>query len=164
MVQSGLQACKSGPCTILTCGARVLHVRDTYGAGLCTSTVPLYFGKNIKNYFCQKEVSVDLVPTNGKRMVYLDNMSPRGRRASFPCPLRCLWAIWGAIGGLLGPSAGLKRVRTRPSGANGYGKRFGTVSVQVLDVAPRGFPLAEKSLPTAQGTCEWKAQRRFISQ
>ena len=32
-------------------------------------------------------------------------------------------------------------------------KRFGKVSVQVLGVAPRGFPLAEKSLPTAQGTC-----------
>ena len=32
-------------------------------------------------------------------------------------------------------------------------KRFGTVNVQVLGVAPRGFTLGEKSLPTAQGTC-----------
>ena len=96
-------------------------------------------------------LSVDLVPTNGKRMVYLDNMSPRGQEQAS----HALYGACGRFGEPLGASWGLRRA------SNGleHGlpartvKRFGTVSVQVLGVAPRGFPLAEKSLPTAQGTC-----------
>ena len=84
-------------------------------------------------------------------MVYLDNMSPRGREQAS----HALYGACGRFGEPLGASWGLRRA------SNGFEhglpartvKRFGTVSVQVLDVAPRGFPLAEKSLPTAQGTC-----------
>ena len=97
------------------------------------------------------KLSVDLVPTNGKRMVCLDHMSPRGREQAS----HALYGACGRFGEPLGASWGLRRA------SNGFEhglpartvKRFGTVSVQVLDVAPRGFPLAEKSLPTAQGTC-----------
>ena len=90
-------------------------------------------------------------PTNGKRMVYLDNMSPRGQEQAS----HALYGACGRFGEPLGASWGLRRA------SNGFEhglpartvKRFGTVSVQVLGVAPRGFPLAEKSLPTDQGTC-----------
>ena len=87
-------------------------------------------------------ISVDLVPTNGKRMVYLDNMSPRGQEQAS----HALYGACGRFGEPLGASWGLRRA------SNGleHGlpartvKRFGTVSVQVLGVAPRGFPLAER--------------------
>ena len=82
------------------------------------------------------------VPTNGKRMVYLDNMSPRGQEQAS----HALYGACGRFGEPLGASWGLRRA------SNGleHGlpartvKRFGTVSVQVLGVAPRGFPLAER--------------------
>ena len=78
-------------------------------------------------------------------------MSPRGQKqASYALSGAC-----GRFGEPLGASWGLRRA------SNGLEhalpartvKRFGTVSVQVLGVAPRGFNLGEKSLPTAQGTC-----------
>ena len=85
--------------------------------------------------------------------ICLDNMSPRGQEQGFHAlnGLWCLLAIWGAIWGLL---AGLRRASNGFLNTAfrrerfGYLKRFGTVSVQVLGVALRGFPLAEKSLPT----------------
>ena len=85
--------------------------------------------------------SVDLVVTNGKRMVYLDSMSPRGQEQALPA----LYGASGRFGEPLGASWGLRRA------SNGLEhalpartvKRFGTVSVQVLGVAPRGFTLGE---------------------
>ncbi len=85
--------------------------------------------------------SVDLYPTNGKRMVYLDSMSPRGQEQALPA----LYGASGRFGEPLGASWGLRRA------SNGLEhalpartvKLFGTVSVQVLGVAPRGFTLGE---------------------
>ena len=59
-----------------------------------------------------------------------------------------LGSHWGPPGASGGPQTG-SNTAFRRERLNGVG----TVSVQVLGVAPRGFPLAEKSLPTAQGTC-----------
>ena len=88
---------------------------------------------------------------NGKRMVYLDSMSPRGQEQAF----HALYGACGRFGEPLGASWGLRRAsngleHARPARTV---KRFGTVSVQVLGVAPIGFTLVEKSLPTAQCTC-----------
>ena len=104
------------------------------------------------------ERSVDLFPTNGKRMVYLDNMSPRGQEQAF----HALYGACGRFGEPLGASWGIRRA------SNGFEhglpartvKRLGTVSVQVLDVAPRGFPLAESEEPPYRSGRMWKAQRR----
>ena len=89
----------------------------------------------------QVVISVDLVPTNGKRMVYLDSMSPRGQEQAF-------YAVYGACGrfgeplgacwGLRRASNGLKHARAARTV-----KRFGTVNVQVLPWLSRGAPLAE---------------------
>ena len=84
-------------------------------------------------------------------MVYVDGISPRGQeQASY-----ALYGACGRFGEPLGASWGLRRAsngleHARPARTV---KRFGTVSVQVLGVAPIGFTLVEKSLPTAQCTC-----------
>ena len=72
--------------------------------------------------------SVELVHTNRSTNCVASIAGPWRPRGGCPCPLWCLWAILGAIGGLLGPSAGLKPARTEPFHANGnrtvhYGSR-----------------------------------------
>ena len=59
-----------------------------------------------------------------------------------------LGSHWGPAGAFGGPQTG-SNTPVRRERLN----RFRTVNVHVLGVAPRGFTLGEKSLPTAQGTC-----------
>ena len=85
--------------------------------------------------------SVDLVPTNGKRMVYLDGLRPRGQEQAS----HAFYGACGRFGEPLGASWGLRRAsngleHARPARTV---KRFGTVSVQVLPWLSIGAPLAK---------------------